>query len=146
MPRFAMIALAALSAGVLAASSLASRYAPGKPVTVQMPGPSCSVTASPPVFRSSRRGWVMVYGGGVSCADGLGEKTLQVCGQVKHGSKWFTIKASCVARGPLASNPVRVKDQTIVFLGHAYRVHAAGEVQFSTLSGSTVATSEALAP
>jgi hypothetical protein len=146
MSRFTMIALAALSSAVLAASSSASRYAPGKPVTVQMQGPSCSVTASAPVFISSRRGWVMDYGGGVSCARGLGEKTLQVCDQVKHSSKWLTIKGSCVDQGPLTSNPVRLKDKRTVFLGHAYRVHAAGEVQFSTLSGSAVANGGAFAP
>jgi hypothetical protein len=66
--------------------------------------------------------------------------------KVKHGSKWFTITGSCVDQAPLTSNPVRIQDKRTVFLGHAYRVHAAGEVQYSTLGGSAVASGGAFAP
>jgi hypothetical protein len=147
--KFTLFALAAVSSVALVASSSASTFAPGKPVTVQMHGVPCSVTASAPVFVSNHSGWVMHYSGGVSCMGGTGMKTLQICDQVQNGSKWFTITGSCLVQGPLPVNPLRLSEQRSAFLGHVYRVHAVGQVDYPTTGGthgSAVANSRGFAP
>jgi hypothetical protein len=80
---------------MLAGGATAYTYAPQPPTTKQMRGVPCSVTERGPVFTIVNGSYVMKYGGGVSCAGGVGERTLDVVAQVakylhgKNGS-WPT--------------------------------------------------------
>jgi hypothetical protein len=93
------------------------------PVTVNAKTYSCSVTAYGPTFDSSSSGWGQRYGGGTSCARGVGAKTLTIYEQVlgQDGRTWYTITGSKVTAGPTRTNPVRVIRQRPAYLGHVYR-------------------------
>ncbi|MGZ4215035.1 MAG: hypothetical protein ACXVHB_02420 [Solirubrobacteraceae bacterium] len=93
------------------------------PLTVQANGYPCSLTAYGPTFHSHRSGWTQDYGGGVSCAGGVGVKTMTVSDQVlgNHGHTWYTISGSTFTGGPTGSNPLRMRRNRSAFLGHAYR-------------------------
>lgn len=94
------------------------------PLTVQANGYPCSLTAYGPTFHSQHSGWTQDYGGGVSCAGGVGAKTMTVSDQVlgNHGHTWYTISGSTFTSGPTAGNPLRMRRNRAAFLGHAYRV------------------------
>ena len=97
------------------------------PVTVHAPGyPSCSVTAYGPTFHSRASGWTQDYGGGTSCAGGIGVKTLTISAQVlgQDGRTWYTITGSRFTAGPTKGNPLRMIRNRPAFLGHAYRTVA----------------------
>lgn len=100
------------------------------PVTVQAPGYPCSVTAYGPTFHSSASGWTQDYGGGTSCAGGVGVKTLtsydQVLGQ--DGRTWYTIVGSTFTSGPTSSNPLRMVHRRPAYLGHVYRTVAVAKL------------------
>ena len=66
------------------------------PVTVQANGYPCSVTAYGPTFNFKGSNWNQNYGGGTSCNQGVGVKTLVVSDQVlgPDGHTWFTITAT----------------------------------------------------
>lgn len=134
-----------------ASSPAGGVYVPSQShVTVQMPGAMCSVTEHGPVFPYNHAGWSMRYGGGVSCAGGVGSKTLSIYVQVigngpKH--KWFTIFGSGMTQGPTPVNPLRLSTSRTAYLGHAYRVVAVANVTLA--SGATMsatAQSKAWAP
>ena len=134
-------AVAAFGLGIaLPASSVASGvYAPPQTqVTVQMPGGTCSVTEHGPVFPYNNAGWTMTYGGGVSCAGAIGQKTLSVYAQVagQDGKTWFTIFGSGLVQGPTPINPLRLRTTRTAYLGHAYRIVAVGHVELP--SGKTL--------
>ena len=96
------------------------------PMTVQAKGYPCSLTAYGTTFHSHRSGWTQDYGGGVSCAGGVGVKTMTISDQVlgSNGRTWYTISGSTFTGGPTGSNPLRMIRNRPAFLGHAYRVLA----------------------
>jgi len=96
------------------------------PVTVQAHGYPCSVTAYGPTFNFKGSVWNQNYGGGASCAGGVGEKTLTIYDQVlgPDGRTWFTITGSTFTAGPTLVHPLRMIRNRSAFLGHAYRAVA----------------------
>lgn len=96
------------------------------PVTVQASGYPCSVTAYGPTFNFKGSVWNQNYGGGVSCAGGVGDKTLTIYDQVlgPDGRTWFTISGSTFTAGPTSVHPLRMIQNRAAFLGHAYRAVA----------------------
>ena len=124
------VAVAAASAPVPKWNSGYNGWWPGgfgyPPVTVPAKNYQCSVTAYGATFNSHRTGWTQHYGGGVSCAGGVGMKSLtisdQVLGQDRH--TWYTISGSTVKAGPTGHNPLRLIRTRSAFRGHAYRVLA----------------------
>ena len=93
------------------------------PVTVQAHGYPCSVTTYGPTFHSRASGWTQDYGGGTSCASGVGTKTLTISAQVlgRDGRTWHTITGSTFTSGPTSGNPVRMIRTRPAYLGHVYR-------------------------
>ena len=100
------------------------------PLTVQANGYPCSLTAYGTTFRSHHSGWTQDYGGGVSCAGGVGVKTMTISDQVlgKDGRTWYTISGSTFTGGPSNTNPLRMNRTRSAFLGHAYRVLAKADL------------------
>jgi hypothetical protein len=96
------------------------------PVTVQAKGYPCSLTVYGATFHSKHSGWTQDYGGGVSCARGVGTKSLTISDQVlgQDGHTWHTISGSTFTAGPVNGNPLRMRRTRAAFLGHAYRVLA----------------------
>jgi hypothetical protein len=94
------------------------------PLTVQAKGYPCSLTAYGPTFHSKHGGWTQDYGGGVSCAGGVGTKTLTISDQVlgQDGKTWHTISGSKFTSAPITGNPLRMRRNRSAFLGHVYRV------------------------
>lgn len=105
---------------------MASAFRP----TIHAPGYPCSVTAYGPTFNSNASGWRQDYGGGTSCASGVGEKTLKIYSQVlgQDGHTWFTISGSTFTTAPTNTNPVRMKRTRAASLGHAYRTVATAKL------------------
>ena len=66
----------------------------------------------------------MHYGGGVSCAGGVGQKTLDVVPQVYNArnGRWFTISLAGLYQGPAPVNPLRLGTDRAAVIGHVYRV------------------------
>jgi len=93
------------------------------PVAAQAQGYPCSATAYGPTFHSSSSGWTQDYGGGTSCARGVGMKTLTIYDQVlgQDGRTWHTISGSTFTNGPTSGNPLRMTYNRPAFLGHVYR-------------------------
>ena len=100
------------------------------PSTAQANGYPCSLTAYGPTFHSPRSGWTQDYGAGVSCAGGVGVKTMTVSDQVlgQDGHTWHTISGSTFTGGPVTGNPLRIRRNRAAFLGHAYRVLATAKL------------------
>jgi hypothetical protein len=94
------------------------------PLTVQAKGYPCSLTAYGPTFHSKHGGWTQDYGGGVSCAGGVGTKTLTISDQVlgQDGKTWHTISGSKFTSAPITGNPLRMRRNRSALLGHVYRV------------------------
>lgn len=129
------LAMFALSAGAASAAvatwnSGFNGWWPGgfgyPPVTVQAKGFPCSVTVYGPTFNFKGSVWNQNYGGGTSCAGGVGEKTLTIYDQVlgPDGRTWFTITGSTFTAGPTNVHPLRMIRNRSAFLGHAYRAVA----------------------
>ena len=145
-------ALATAATLALACTAAAGRvYAPQKPTTVQMPrvpGLSCSVTEYGPKFVFGS-GITMNYGGGVSCAAGVGLKALHVYVEVQaHNNprEYFIVSGSRRRAGPVPINPLRISLARTVFLGHAYRVVAVATVTLDGKSTGAAAVSRTWAP
>ncbi len=100
------------------------------PVTVHAPGYPCSVTAYGPTFRSGSGRWNQNYGGGTSCKDGVGSKTLRISDQVlgSNGRTWFTLSGSTVTTGPVSGTTVRLRRNRAAKLGHVYRTVAVAKL------------------
>jgi hypothetical protein len=83
----------------------------------------CSATAYGPTFHSHSGHWAQDYGGGTSCAGGVGTKSLIVYDQVlgQDGRTWYTISGSTFTGGPTSANPLRLRYTRPAYLGHAYR-------------------------
>jgi hypothetical protein len=122
------VAAAAASAAAPSWNSGYNGWWPGgfgyPPVTVHARNYPCSLTAYGATFHSHRSGWTQDYGGGVSCAGGVGEKTLTISNQVlgQDGRTWHTISGSTFTNGPIQRNPLRMIRNRPAYLGHAYRV------------------------
>lgn len=122
------VAAAAASAGAPGWNSGYNGWWPGgfgyPPVTVHARNYPCSLTAYGATFHSHRSGWTQDYGGGVSCAGGVGEKTLTISNQVlgQDGRTWHTISGSTFTNGPIQRNPLRMIRNRPAYFGHAYRV------------------------
>jgi hypothetical protein len=81
------------------------------------------VTAYGPTFHAHAGSWNQNYGGGVSCASGVGQKTLTISSQVlgADGHTWYTITGSTFTAGPITGNPLRMIQKRAAYLGHVYR-------------------------
>jgi len=112
---------------VLAGSALANP--PASPVTKSLAGVPCSVTAT---FTLNANARTMTYGGGVSCAGGVGAKTLNVVPQVfnvVNGKPlWFSIGLVGLYQGPTPINPLRLTGTTRYVRSHTYRLLVYGRV------------------
>jgi hypothetical protein len=129
----AAVALSAGAAGAAAAPTWNTGYNgwwPGgfgyPPVTVHAPAYPCSVTAYGPTFHSRSGGWTQDFGGGTSCAGGVGAKSLTIYDQVlgQDGRTWYTIAGSTFTVGPTGDNPLRMIRNRPAYLGHVYRTAA----------------------
>jgi hypothetical protein len=100
------------------------------PVTVQASNYPCSVTAYGPTFHSRSSGWTQDYGGGTSCAGGVGTKSLTTYDQVLGGDgrTWHTITGSTFTAGPTGANPLRMIHTRTAYLGHVYRTVAVAKL------------------
>ena len=74
----------------------------------------------------------MTYGGGVSCAGGVGAKTIDVVPQVHNVVNgkplWFNISLAGLYQGPTPINPLRLTGTTTYVPGHTYRLLVYGRV------------------
>lgn len=124
-------------------ASAQSASASGVRTTRQLPGVPCSVTSAMAVNSSTR---TMSYGGGVSCAGGAGQKTLdvvpQVYGVVKGHGRWYTLGGFGRYQGPTPINPLRLSASRTAVPGHLYRLLVYAAV---TLSGGRASSQTACA-
>ena len=130
---------------------LAGPAAAAQSVTKQLPGVPCSVTSSF-TFSSSAR--TMNGAGGVSCARGVGQRTLNVVPQVQkvvNGRPlWFNISLAGRYQGPTTVNPLRLSADRQATIDHVYRVLAYGRVSLpdgrtawaTSCSGSCIGSPE----
>ncbi len=115
----------AVALAICAGSSPLARAATSS--TAPLPGVPCSVTATGPTS-----GPTMTYRGGVSCAGGAGQKTIDVVPQVFnriHGKAlWFNISLAGLYQGPASINPLRLTAARAAAAAHRYRVLVLGHV------------------
>ena len=123
------VLLACLGSLPLAASAAANTSSPRSPITKPLSGVPCSVTAT---FSLDRRAATMTYGGGVSCAGGVGQKTIDVVPQVFNvvdgKPLWFNISLAGRYQGPTPISPLRLTDKTSYVASHTYRLLVYGRV------------------
>ena len=135
----APVAVACLASLLLASTAGANTSAPRLPVTRQLPGVPCSVTA---IFSLNSESATMTYGGGVSCARGMGQKTIDVVPQVLNVVKgkplWFAIGLAGRYQGPTPISPLRLTDTRSAVPSHTYRLLVYGRVTLP--NGRSVAT------
>jgi hypothetical protein len=126
---------------LLSAIAVANASPAHSPVSKQLSGTPCSVTAT---FTPSPGLPTMTYGGGVSCAGGVGQKTVDVVPQVfnvVNGKPlWFDISLAGRYAGPTPINPLRVTGSTRYVSSHTYRLLVYGLV---TLPNGRSATATA---
>lgn len=128
--RSSALSLLAFLALTASASANASKSLSGTP---------CSVAAR---FTLTASTHTMSYGGGVSCAGGIGEKTVDVVPQVfnvVNGKPlWFDISLIGRYAGRTPINPLRMTGSTAYTPGHTYRLLVYGRVTLP--SGRTAST------
>lgn len=104
---------------VLAAGASAHAYQVTKPLA----GVPCSVTAA---FSAPAGTSPMTYRGGVSCAGGIGDKTIDVVPQVfkavKHHALWFNLSGAGLFQGPTPISTLRLSTSRAAVAGHRYRI------------------------
>ena len=109
----------------------ASTGMPQPVTTAQLPRVECSVTAYGLAFSTSGPP-SMSYGGGVSCAGGVGEKTVNVVPEVRRvvdgHEHWSVIGGVGLYQGPTPGNPLRVSGSTSFVRGHVYRLLVYGGI------------------
>src|SRR5690242_8703304 len=137
--RLLVVTVAAFAAATSAAAAQAPQWNSGygwwpagfgyPPLTFHAHNFPCSLTVNGPTFNFNSFGWNQAYGGGTSCAGGVGRKTLTVSAQVlgQDGHTWFTIRGSTVTSGPTNGNPLRIKRVRAASLGHSYRAVASAK-------------------
>ena len=117
------LALALAMSLLILAGGSADALAARPSTTKQLPGVPCSVTAS---FTQGNGDRTMSYAGGVSCAGGIGQKTIDVVPQVFNNVNgrplWFSIGAAGLYQGPTPSNPLRLSAVRAAVAGHVYRL------------------------
>jgi hypothetical protein len=120
--------------------------------TVQMPGVSCSVTAWDS-FTTVRGVYKMNYGGGTSCANNVGPRTLDVVPQVfniVNGKPlWFSIGGDGLFQGPTPVNPLRLSRTRTAVPSHRYRLLVYGQVTMpngKTASATACAACQGIQP
>jgi hypothetical protein len=132
-----LLALSAAAAGAASAPSWNSGYKgwwPAgfgyPPITVQSVSKQCSVTVYGPTFHEPHSGSTQDYGGGTSCASGVGTKTLTIYDQVlgQDARTWYTISGSKFTAGPSNGNPLRMIRKRLAHIGHVYRSVATAEL------------------
>jgi len=127
--RIVIFTLGCLATLALAPAALANTSAPPASVTQQMSGVLCSATA---YFNLTASTGTMGYGGGVSCAGGVGQKTIDVVPQVfnvVNGKPlWFSISLVGLYQGPTPINPLRLSGITTYVPSHTYRLLVYGAV------------------
>ena len=120
--------LACVGSLVFAAGASANPSVPMSPVTKSLPGVPCSVTATFTLSASAR---TLTYGGGVSCAGGVGAKTIDVVPQVYNVVNgmplWFSIGLVGLYQGPTPINPLRLTGTTTYVPSHTYRLLVYGQ-------------------
>jgi hypothetical protein len=140
--RWAWSSAAVLIAALALAQQATAAALPQPPTTKQLPGVPCSVTAYGLAFASAGSPPTMSYGGGVSCAGGVGQKTLNVVPQVSklaHGRRvWYDISLVGLYQGPTPANPLRLTGSTSFVRGHVYRLLVYGRVRMT--NGREVST------
>ncbi len=126
----------------LAPAVAAGAGLPPPSTTKQLPGVRCSVTAYGLSFTPSGTSGSMSYGGGLSCAGGVGQKTLDVVPQVSKlaGGRrhWYNLSLVGLYQGPTPANPLRLTGSTSFVAGHVYRLLVYGGVRMS--DGRAVST------
>ena len=133
MKKLSSLILVAL--GALALAGAASAQSPTlHEKTLQIPGTPCSATAWD--YYSTVNGiYTMQYGGGVSCAGNVGQKTLDVVPQVfnliKGQPLWFNISGDGRYQGPTPISPLRLSGARAAVPGHIYRLVVYGQVTLS---------------
>ncbi len=115
--------VACLGSLVVAAAASAYTYPPHMQATRQLHGLPCSVTATFSVDTASS---TMSYQGGVSCAGGIGQKTIDVVPQVFRivnlHPLWFNIGGASIYQGPTPVNPLRLSGSRPAVADHLYRL------------------------
>ena len=125
--------LACVGVGSLlsATAAAASTGMPQPSITKQLVGVPCSVTVYGLAFINGGTP-SMSYGGGVSCAGGVGQKTVNVVpevGKAVNGQQhWYVIGGIGLYQGPTPVNPLRVSGTTSFVAGHVYRLLVYGGV------------------
>jgi hypothetical protein len=98
------------------------------PATVQQGNWACSVTAYGATLGVKPGNWFMYYGGGTSCARGIGQKSLtvyvEVMGTTSGKAHWYTVWGTGLTTGPSSAVHVRLINTRQAYLGHEYRVVA----------------------
>lgn len=127
------LVLAWIGCCLLAASASASPAVQRWATAKALPGVPCSVTASLAVGYEAGS---MTYRGGVSCAGGVGQKTLDVVPQVfriVNGHRlWFSLSLVGRYQGPTPINPLRLSAGTRAVPGHTYRLLVYARVTATT--------------
>jgi hypothetical protein len=120
--------------------------------TVQIPGVSCSVTAWDS-FTTVNGVYKMNYGGGTSCANNFGRRTLDVVPQVfnvVNGEPlWFSIGGDGVFQGPTPVSPLRLSRTRTAVPSHRYRLLVYGQVTMpngKTASATACAACQGIQP
>jgi hypothetical protein len=115
--------LACIGSCLLTAGASASAATQTSTTTKPLPGVPCSVTTNLVVDYGAGS---MTYRGGVSCAGGADQKTLDVVPQVfryvNGHPLWFDISLIGRYQGPTSINPLRLNAGTKAVAGHIYRL------------------------
>jgi hypothetical protein len=115
--------LACVGSCLFAVGTSASTDTQAWTTTKPLPGVSCSVTANLAVVYGEGN---MTYRAGVSCAGGVGQKTLDLVPQVYRivngHHLWFDISLIGRYQGPTPINPLRLSAGTQAVAGHIYRL------------------------
>lgn len=124
-----------VAASLVAVPTAAAGTLPQPSTTRQLTGVPCSVTAYGLSFAPAGTGGAMSYGGGVSCAGGVGQKTLNVVPQVSklvNGRRlWYSLSLVALYQGPTPANPLRLTGSMSFTAGHVYRLLVYGRVRMT---------------
>jgi hypothetical protein len=90
---------------------------------------------------SSSSSSTLTYAGAVSCAGGVGEKTVDVIPQVYNDARgyarWFTLGDGGIYQGPTPLNPLRRSATGAAGRGHVYRILVYGRVTLADRRASS---------
>ena len=109
---------------------------PFGPATAAISGTRCSVTEVGPTFALVNGSYIMTYEGDVSCNRSTSGKSLTIGAQVQNGSRFFTITGSTLSTTGGSPFGLSLFTARSAFLGHGYRIFAAGTVQGKTATAT----------